>query len=85
MSPFQYALNSSTIRPTPILEKIAVAGECGYAGIELWHDDIESHLSSGGSLAEIRNALHDHNLAVPTTIYLKGWFDTHGDEHARAL
>lgn len=85
MSNFKYALNSSTIRPTPILEKIAVAGETGYAGIELWHDDIEAHLAQGGSLAEIRHALNDHNLAVPTTIYLKGWFDTKGEAHTRAL
>jgi sugar phosphate isomerase/epimerase len=73
MSDFIYCLNSSTIRPTPILEKIRIAGEVGYSAIELWHDDIDLHLSKGGQLADIRKAVNDQGLEVPTTIYLKGW------------
>ncbi len=30
MADFIYCLNSSTIRPTPILDKIRIAGETGY-------------------------------------------------------
>jgi len=85
MADFEYALNSSTIRPTPILEKISIAGEAGYAGIELWHDDIDPYLQSGGTLRDLRRALDDQGLAVPTTIYLAGWFDTTGDEYQRGL
>src|SRR4051794_24091694 len=85
MADFAYCLNSSTIKPTPILDKIRVAGQAGYAGIELWHDDIDAHLAAGGSLADIRRALDDHGLAVPTTIYLKGWFETTGESHVREL
>ncbi|MFM9963831.1 MAG: sugar phosphate isomerase/epimerase family protein [Planctomycetaceae bacterium] len=73
MSDFIYCLNSSTIRPTPILDKIRIAGEVGYAAIELWHDDIDLHLSKGGTLSDIRQAVADQGLTVPTTIYLKGW------------
>lgn len=73
MSDFIYCLNSSTIRPTPILDKIRIAGEVGYSAIELWHDDIDLHLSKGGQLADIRKAIADQGLEVPTTIYLKGW------------
>lgn len=82
---FSYSLNASTIRPTPILEKIQIAGETGYAGIELWHDEIDVHLRQGGTLAELRRALNDHGLAVPTTIYLGGWFESQGAAHAQAL
>jgi len=78
---FHYALNSSTIRPVPLLEKIRIAAAAGYAGIELWHDDIESHLKQGGRLHDIVAALHDQDLRVPTTIHLKGWFESAGDEH----
>lgn len=85
MSRFQYCLNSSTIKPTPIIEKIRIAAAAGYTGIELWHDDIDLHLQNGGSLADIRKAVADHGLQVPTTIYLKGWFDTTGTEHAQEL
>jgi sugar phosphate isomerase/epimerase len=85
MAQFQYCLNSSTIRPTPILEQIAVVGETGYTAIELWHDDIDAHLARGGKLADIRKALIDHNLALPTTISLKGWFDLVGANHQPEL
>jgi sugar phosphate isomerase/epimerase len=85
MPDFLYCLNSSTIRPVPILRKIEIAGKAGYAAIELWHDDIDAHLAGGGTLREIRKALDDQNLDVPTTIYLKGWFETTGPEHVREL
>jgi sugar phosphate isomerase/epimerase len=85
MSDFQYSLNSSTIRPTPILDKIRIAGEVGYTGIELWHDDIDLHILQGGTMADVRTALNDQGLAVPTTIYLGDWFDTTGEAHATAL
>lgn len=85
MSDFIYCLNSSTIRPTPILDKIRIAGETGYAAIELWHDDIDLHLSKGGLLADIRKAVNDHGLAVPTTIYLKGWAEPNTQDRAVEL
>ena len=85
MADFVYCLNSSTIKPSPILDKIRIAGEAGYGGIELWHDDIDDHLASGGTLSEIRKAVDDQGLDVPTTIFLKGWFDTIGEPHQTAL
>lgn len=85
MADFIYSLNSSTIRPTPILDKIRIAGEAGYQAIELWHDDIDAYFAAGGALSDIRKALDDRGLAVPTTIYVKGWFESVGEEHARAL
>ena len=85
MSDFVYCLNSSTIRPVPILDKIRIAGEAGYAAIELWHEDIDLHLSRGGSLAGIRETIDNCGLQVPTTIMLKDWFDTTGATHRRAL
>ncbi|MDB5385224.1 MAG: Xylose isomerase [Planctomycetaceae bacterium] len=85
MSDFIYTLNSSTIRPTPILEKIRIAGEVGYKAIELWHDDLDAHVARGGTLSEVRQALADQGLTVPTTIYLKGWFETTGELHRQEL
>lgn len=82
MPRFQYSLNSSTIRPTPILDKIRVAAAAGYTGIELWHDDIEQYLTAGGRIEDIRKALDDQRLAVPTTIYLKGWWDPSAADYA---
>ena len=85
MSTFKYCLNTSTIRPTALLDKIRIAGEVGYAAIELWHDDIESYVASGGKLTDIKKALDDQRLELPTTIYLRGWCDTTGPEHSAGL
>lgn len=85
MPDFQFSLNCSTIKTTPLMDKIAIAGEVGYTGIELWFDDIDAHLADGGTLADIRSALKDNGLTVVTTIFLKGWWDTTGDVHAAAM
>lgn len=84
MAEFQFSLNSSTIKPVPLLDKIRIAGETGYTGIELWHDDIDEYIQSGGTLADINKALADNGLTVVTTIFLKGWWDTQGEVHRRA-
>ena len=83
--PFQYSLNSSTIKTTPILQKIETAAKAGYAGIELWHDDMDAFVQGGGSIADIRKCVDDNGLQVPTTIHIHGWFQPVGDEHATAM
>lgn len=75
MSPFLYGLNASTIRGTPVLEQIRLAAAAGYRAIELWYADTDAHLSGGGTLGEIRRAVTDAGLIVPTMIYVAGWFD----------
>ena len=85
MPGFIYCLNSSTIKPMPILDKIRVAAAAGYGAIELWHDDIDAYIASGGKLEDVRKAVDDHGLQVPTTIFLKGWWDTDGAEYAAAM
>ncbi len=85
MADFVYCLNASTIKPTPILEQIRIAGQAGYSAIELWHDDLDTYLALGGSLSDIRKALDDQGLAVPSTIFLKGWWDTVGNAYAAAI
>ena len=53
MSEFVYCLNTSTIRPTPLLEKIAIAGKAGYKAIEPWNDEITAYLEQGGDWADL--------------------------------
>ncbi len=83
--PFTYCLNSSTIMPTPLSEKIRVAGEVGYGAIEIWHADVDAFVADGGTVADVRKMVADAGLFVPTTIFLKGWWDTTGDVERRAL
>lgn len=85
MPNFRYSLNSSTIKPAPLLRKIEIAAEAGYEAIELWHADIDEHLAGGGTLADIRRAVDAHGLEVPTTIMLKGWCEPDGPEYDAGL
>ena len=85
MAELIYCLNSSTIKPTPILDKIRIAAETGYRAIELWHDDIDLYLNGGGTLADIKKAVDDYGLSVPTTIFLKGWWDNTGEAYTKAM
>lgn len=83
--PFQYSLNSSTVRTTPLLRKIEVAAQAGYAGIELWHDDLNEFVANGGALRDVRKALDDHGLKVPSTIMLKGWCEPDGSAYEQGI
>ena len=85
MTTFRYSLNSSTIKPAPILEKIRVAAAAGYEAIELWHDDIDRHLRNGGQLSEIRQAVDDEGLVVPTSVMLKGWCEPDGPKYEQGI
>ncbi|HID05529.1 MAG TPA: sugar phosphate isomerase/epimerase [Armatimonadetes bacterium] len=84
-SKWVYCLNTSTIRPADILEKIRIASEANYDAIELWNDDMTAYIESGGSMQDIVTALADHGLKVPSVIAIHNWMDTEGDEHRRAL
>jgi len=75
MFPFGLCLNASTLRGTPVLRQIEAASRAGFGALELWFADTDAHLKAGGSLTEIRRALDDAGLFVPTMIYLGGWFE----------
>ena len=81
----KYSLNGSTIRTTPILRQIEAAAQAGFEGLEIWFDKVDQHVASGGSVTEIRQAVDDHGLVVPTCIYLGDWFDSAGEACRQAL
>jgi sugar phosphate isomerase/epimerase len=85
MSDFVYCLNTSTIRPTPLLQKIRVAGRAGYQAIEPWNDEITDYLEQGGSIAELKKAIADAGLKVVSVIALHSWVTTEGPEYQKAL
>lgn len=79
------ALNSSTIKPTPLLDKIKVAGEAGYTGIELWAVELYEHVGRGGEISDVEKALSDYGLEVPCFIAVRGWGENTGREYDLAL
>jgi sugar phosphate isomerase/epimerase len=85
VSAFVYSLNTSTIRPTPLLDKIRIAGMVGYRGIELWNDEVRAFLEQGGSLDDLRHALRDNGLTVVGMIALKGWITAEGTDSVPVL
>lgn len=85
MSSFLYCLNTSTIQPTPLLEKIRLAGKHGFQAVELWLSDVEQYVAEEGRLTDITAALADNGLIVPCTIALKGWVDADEQDYAATL
>ncbi len=85
MSDFLYCLNTSTIRPTPLMKKIQVAGRAGYRAIEPWNDEIDAYLADGGSISELRRAIGDSGLKVVSVIALHSWITSDGPAHAAVL
>jgi len=81
----KFSLNGSTIRTTPILTQIEAAAAAGFEALEVWFDKVDEHVAAGNTVAEVRNALDDHGLAVPTCIYLGDWFDSSGESHRHVL
>jgi 2-keto-myo-inositol isomerase len=85
MSEFVTCLNTSTIKPTPLLQKIAIAGSAGYEAIEPWNDEIGDFLNHGGSLADLKKAISDAGLKVVSVIALMDWATAEGREYQRVL
>ena len=71
-SQWPICMNSSVIRPTPLKDKIRIAAEAGYDGIELWINDLEEHEAAGGSLKDLAAEIKDKGLFVPNVIGLWG-------------
>ena len=66
-----YCLNTSTIKPLSLMDKIRLVGETGYDGIELWLNDVWEFVARGGEVSDIEKALADHNLIVPSVIAMR--------------
>ena len=70
---FRYGLNTSTIRPASLMDKIRIAAQAGYDAIELWINDVEDFVEAGHKLSEVRAALDDGGLERASMISLRDW------------
>lgn len=89
---FKLSLNTSTIKPVGLLEKVRLVAEAGFAGIELWINDVYEHVGRGGEVREVTKAIADHGLVVPNCIAIRGWgeaidveYPLHLDEARRRM
>ena len=69
-SPWPICLNTSTIRPASLEEKINVASKAGYDAIEPWIGDLEKYEADGGNLKELGAKIKEKGLFVPNIIGL---------------
>src|SRR5713101_7432277 len=85
MPTWPLCLNTSTVRPASLLDKIAIAAATGYAAVELWNDDLTQFEAQGGSLSEIKQRLHDAGLKAPSVIALFDWMQSEGPQKDAAF
>lgn len=85
--PVRFSLNTSTIRgqKLPIQQQIDVAAQAGYEGIEPWMRDIETYLSQGGKIADLRKQIEDAGLFVASAIGFANWISDDDDERKKGL
>jgi sugar phosphate isomerase/epimerase len=81
---WQLSLNTSTIRPASLEDKIAVAAKAGYDAIELWSNDLDAYEKGGKSLADLGKRVRDAGLAMPNIIGIFGAMPPTDEEKAKA-
>ena len=69
-SPWPICLDTATIRPASLLEKIKIAANAGYDGIEPWDGELEEYEKNGGNLKELGAQIKKLGLKVPSVIGL---------------
>lgn len=80
-----YCLNTSTIKPQALMDKIRLVGEAGYDGIELWLNDVWEFVARGGEVSDVEKAIADQGMIVPSVIAMRQWGDFDGWEHQLVL
>lgn len=71
--PLVPCLNTSTIAPVPLAAKLPLIAAAGFRHVELWNDEVDDYLASGGSLADLKKRLDDLGLSVAGMIALTTW------------
>ncbi|MEX2346670.1 MAG: sugar phosphate isomerase/epimerase [Balneolaceae bacterium] len=69
-SPWPICLDTATIRPASLEEKVEIAAEAGYDAIEPWDGELADYEEQGGNLEEIGERIKELGLFVPSVIGL---------------
>ncbi|HZW09265.1 MAG TPA: sugar phosphate isomerase/epimerase [Phycisphaerales bacterium] len=84
-SPWPICLDTATIRPATLLDKIRIASAAGYDAIEPWEGELDEHERSGGDLKELGKRIRDAGLRVPSVIGLWDAIPPTREEFDRSL
>lgn len=69
-SPWPICLDTATIRPASLREKVQIAAKAGYDAIEPWDGELEKYEDEGGNLKDLGKEIRDLGLFVPSVIGL---------------
>jgi 2-keto-myo-inositol isomerase len=69
-SPWPVCLDTATIRPASLKEKVRIAAKAGYDAIEPWDGELQKFEADGGNLKDLGKEIKDNGLFVPSVIGL---------------
>ncbi len=69
-SPWPICLDTATIRPASLEDKVAFAAKAGYDAIEPWDGELAEYEKNGGNLEDLGKKIKDAGLFVPSVIGL---------------
>lgn len=69
-SPWPICLDTATIRPASLREKVQIAAKAGYDAIEPWDGELAEFEKNGGNLKDLGKEIKDLGLFVPSVIGL---------------
>jgi sugar phosphate isomerase/epimerase len=85
--PFDYCLNTSTIRGQglTVVQEVEIAAKAGYQAIEPWINELDKHLQSVGSLKDLGKRIADAGLRVESAIGFAKWIVDDDSERKKGL
>lgn len=69
-SPWPICLDTATIRPASLEEKVEIASKAGFDAIEPWDEELEEFEEEGGNLEELGEEIRQRGMFVPSVIGL---------------
>jgi 2-keto-myo-inositol isomerase len=78
---FELCLNTSTIQPASLIDKIRLTAAAGFTAIEPWINDVYEYVGQGGEVRDVERALADCGLRIPCAIALRGWGEAIAEEY----
>lgn len=69
-SPWPICLDTATIRPASLRDKVKIAAKAGYDAIEPWDGELKEFEEKGGNLKDLGREIKDLGMFVPSVIGL---------------
>lgn len=70
VSPWPICLDTATIRPASLTDKVKIAAKAGFNAIEPWDGELAEYEKNGGNLKDLGKQIKDLGLFVPSVIGL---------------